>query len=252
MRIYLAIAAAVMALTAAAETPTNGVPFFDTGRPDHLIELDVHVGDGMSLVSQNYASAIPSVSDFVLTPANRVMVGARAILPIRNFLAVGTAIDLAVNNYYWSMTLLERSQGTLSTLYSRNRYTTIEVPVYLQWSFNLGDKVKWRTKTGMYISFGVGGHTNIDETTSSTNALGQSQVTETAYRDNYFNDKDPVINTFRSTDMGVYLATGLLVCDHWVVDASLNAGVTQLARNFGVLDISGRTLNFAISLGYQF
>ena len=168
MKPYLAIAVAMMAMTAAAQTPKD-VPFFDSGRPDHFIEIDIHAGDGVSTVRQNYGSAIPSVSDFVLTPANRVVMGARAILPIRNYFAVGTAIDFTINNYYWSMTLLERSQGTLSTLYSRNHYNTIDVPLYLQWSFNLGDKVKWRTKTGMYISFGVGGHTKINETTSSTN-----------------------------------------------------------------------------------
>ncbi|MGM9864917.1 MAG: outer membrane beta-barrel protein [Muribaculaceae bacterium] len=251
MKPYLAIAVAMMAMTAAAQTPKD-VPFFDSGRPDHFIEIDIHAGDGVSTVRQNYGSAIPSVSDFVLTPANRVVMGARAILPIRNYFAVGTAIDFTINNYYWSMTLLERSQGTLSTLYSRNHYNTIDVPLYLQWSFNLGDKVKWRTKTGMYISFGVGGHTKINETTSSTNSLGQSQVAENSYRDKYYDDEDPVVNTFAKTDMGVVIGTGILVNRHWAIDLDMHTGFTQLARNFGVLDISGRTLNVTFTVGYQF
>ena len=252
MKKILAIAAAIVAMTAAAETPKKAAPFFDTARPDHFIEIDIHAGDGVSTVRQNYASAIPSVSDFVLTPANRVMMGARAIIPIRNFVAVGTALDFTINNYYWSMTLLERSQGTLSTLYSRNHYNTIDVPLYLQWSFNLGDKVKWRTKTGMYISFGVGGHTKINETTSSTNSLGQSQVTENSYRDKYYDDEDPVVNTFAKTDMGMVIGTGILVNRHWAIDLDMHTGFTQLARNFGVLDISGRTLNVTFTVGYQF
>ena len=252
MKKILAIAAAIVAMTAAAETPKKAAPFFDTARPDHFIEIDIHAGDGVSTVRQNYASAIPSVSDFVLTPANRVMMGARAIIPIRNFVAVGTALDFTINNYYWSMALLERLQGTLSTLYSRNHYTTLEVPLYLQWTFNLGEKVKWRTKTGMYISFGVGGHTKINETTSSANSLGQSQVTENFYRDKYYNAEDPVVNTFDRTDMGLYLGTGILVNSHWAVDVAMNTGFSQLARNFGVLDITGRTLNVTFTVGYQF
>lgn len=252
MKKILAIAAAIVAMTAAAETPKKAAPFFDTARPDHFIEIDIHAGDGVSTVRQNYASAIPSVSDFVLTPANRVMMGARAIIPIRNFVAVGTALDFTINNYYWSMTLLERAQGTLSTLYSRNHYNTIDVPLYLQWSFNLGDKVKWRTKTGMYISFGVGGHTKINETTSSTNSLGQSQVAENSYRDKYYDDEDPVVNTFAKTDMGMVIGTGILVNRHWAIDLDMHTGFTQLARNFGVLDISGRTLNVTFTVGYQF
>ena len=52
--------------------------------------------------------------------------------------------------------------------------------------------------------------------------------------------------------MGMVIGTGILVNRHWAIDLDMHTGFTQLARNFGVLDISGRTLNVTFTVGYQF
>lgn len=227
-------------------------PFFDTTRPDKFIEIGVHVGDGASTIRQNYVRAVPDVSDFILTPGNRLTFGFTAALPVRNYLAVGTGLDFAINNYYWSMTLLERNQGTLSSLYSRNHYYAIEVPAYLQWRFNVGTHVNWRVETGMYLSFGTGGDARYSETRSSTNALGQSQVSESNYKNKYYKDPEPVINTFEKNDVGLHLGTGILVHERLTVNAVMHVGFTDLARNMGVLNIHAHTLNVTFVVGYQF
>lgn len=241
-----AVAAAVTGVRA------QTVPFLDTAKPDHFIEIDVHAGDGASTITQNYSSAVPSVQDFVLTPGNRLIFGAGAILPVRNYFAIGTRLDIAINNYYWSMTIMDRNQGTLNTLYSRNRYTAAEVPVFMQLRCNLGSSVVWRSELGAYISFGLGGHSRYSEASSSTNSLGQSQVTETQYKNDYYDDSEPVINTFRKTYWGLHLGTGILAGRHFTLNVVMHAGARNLAKNLGVLDIRARTLNVTFTAGYQF
>ena len=251
MKKTLITAACLTAALISAARSERG-PFLDTSRADHFIELGVHIGDGASTIRQNYVSAVPDVSDFVLTPGNRLTFGATAAIPLRNFLAIGTGIDLAINNYYWSMTVLSRQQGTLSSLYNRNHFYTVEIPVYMQWRFNVGTHVSWRCEAGAYISFGAGGHSRFNEVRSSTNSLGQSQVTENKYKNNYFNEDDPVITTFDKTDMGLHLGTGILVHDRLTVSAAMHVGLTDLAKNMGVLEIHARTLNVTFAVGYQF
>ncbi|MEE1208030.1 MAG: outer membrane beta-barrel protein [Muribaculaceae bacterium] len=247
----LMAAVAVMAAIAPAAAQ-SAAPFFDTSRTDKFIYVGVHVGEGISTIRQNYSQCVPSVSDFILTPGNRFDVGLTATIPVRNFFAIGTGFDFTVNNYYWTMTMLDREQGTLSSLYNRNRYYNVELPAYLQFRFNLGSKVMWRNDVGVYVSFGTGGHSDTRVATSSTNSLGQSQVTETMLEHKYYKDEAPVINGFESFDFGFRLATGIVAYKHYTVDAVFNVGATELARNMGVLDVKAKTLNLTFKVGYLF
>lgn len=247
----LMAAAAACACSAAANDPC-AVPFFDTARPDRIIEIGIHAGDGVSTIRQNYASNINTLTDFVLTPGNRFIAGASAVMPVRNFFAVGTGLDFAVNNFYWTMTMLDRGDGVLTSLYSRNHYCSVEVPVFMQWRFNLGANVSWRTDIGFYLSFGAGGHSRYKVATSSTNSLGQSQVTESSYRDKYYNDPSPVINTINPTDWGLHLGTGLVLWRHFDIRGVMHVGARDIAKNMGVLHVKVHTLNVAVTAGYIF
>lgn len=246
------MAAAVMTAFAAGADEPCTVPFFDTARPDRIVEIGVHVGDGASTIRQNYASNISTLTDFVLTPGNRFVVGASAVMPVRNFFAVGTGLDFAVNNYYWTMTMLDRADGVLTSLYSRNHFCSVEIPVFMQWRFNLGTHVSWRTDIGFYLSFGTGGHSRYKVAASTTNSLGQSQVTESTYRDKYYDDPSPVINTIIPSDWGLHLGTGLVLWRHLELRGFMHVGTRDIARNMGVLDVKVHTLNVAFTAGYIF
>lgn len=228
------------------------VPFVDTAQPEKVVELGFHVGDGVATIRQNYSSQVPSVSDFVLTPGNRFEMGVDAVMPIRNFFAIGTAVNLGFNNYYWTMTMLDRSAGTLTTLYSRNNFTNLTIPAFLRFRFNLGTRVTWESDLGAYISFGMGGTSKFKETASSTNSLGQSQVTETQFRNKYFNEKTPVVNTVTGTDWGLMLGTGFMYNRHWALRCALLVGARDIAKNMGVFNIEIHNLSATVSLGYNF
>ena len=251
-RIAASAVAVGAALPAVAGDTGQDAPFVDFSRPDRVVEIGLHVGEGASTITQNYATAIPDVADFSLTPGSMTTFGASAELPVRNFFAIGTGLDFAINNFYYSMTILHPSEGTLNSLYTRNHFYTLEVPLYLGFRFNLGSHVKWNSEIGGYLSFGAGGKTRTRAYTSSTNSLGQSQVTQTNYERNYFNDDNPIINGVTGTDWGLHLGTGILVNRHWSVKAVMHAGARDLAKNYGVLGISTHTLNVVFKAGYIF
>lgn len=217
-----------------------------------MVDLGVHVGEGARTILQNYATEIGGIADFSLTPGSMTSFGATAELPIRRYLAVGTGLDFTINNYYYSMTVLEADQGTLNTIYSRNHFYTLDIPVYLSFRFNLGTRVRWHNEIGGFIALGCGGKTRTKAYASSTNSLGQSQVTEMSYSRDYFSDDDAIINGITNTDWGLHLATGVAVHDHWQVKCVFRVGARDLAKNFGVLGISNHSLSVAFRIGYLF
>lgn len=226
----------------------------DTSRPDRFINIGVHVGDGLSTVRQNYATQIGSVASFTLTPGNVFDLGATAILNVRDFFGIGTGLDFTVSNYDYNLTMIDAGEqnGTLNTLYSDNRFYSLDIPLYLRFAFNLGTRVRWTWELGSYINLGLGGHTDVSTYRSSTNALGQSQVTNSKFHNKYFNDDNGIINRIATTDTGLHLATGLVYKRHFTLNAVLHVGFRDLARNFGVYKTELYNLNLIFKAGYLF
>jgi hypothetical protein len=166
---------------------------------------------------------------------------------------VGTGLDFAIYNHRWSMTLHDAASGTLNTLYTRNHFYALEVPLYIATRFNLGENVSWNNELGAYMSFAIGhGSSKTNAYASSTNSLGQSQVTVSRYERRYFKDSEPIINGVTTTDYGLHLATGMLFHKHFSLKAVLHVGFRDLAINYGVLNISNRNLTLAFKAGYIF
>lgn len=228
-------------------------PFVDTSKPaSYVPRVDVHAGVGVSTILQNYSKQIESCADFFLTPGCQTVMGVKVELPIRKFFHVGTGLDYAISNYNWSMTVVDAQQGIVNTLYNRNNYHAIEIPVYMSFRFTLGAKAIWNNELGFYLSQGVSGKSKYKAYISSTNDLGQSQVTSSSYERKYYKDPDPVINGFSRTDYGFHIATGLIFRDHWSLNAVLRTGLCDMARNMGVLDINVHNLSMTFRLGYMF
>ncbi len=232
-------------------------PMLDTSRPARLLNLDVHVGDGVFTVRQNYARQLVNVTSFTLTPGNTFAIGAEALLNVRNFFGIGTGLDFAVNNYDFNATMLDDGQnGTmanLNTLYSDNRFYTIDIPIYMRFSFDLSHdrRIRWINEAGAYIRYGVGGRTDISTYRSSINPLGQLQVTYANYHNSYFDDDSGIINKICRSDAGFHLATGLTF-NRFMIKGVFHAGLRNIARNFGVLDTKVHTMSMIFKAGYIF
>jgi len=247
---------ATLVVMAVGTTATaHSQSLIDTRPAKRLLTVGVHVGDGVSTVRQNYATEIGSVASFVLTPGNVFDVGATAVLNVREFFGIGTGFDFTISNYDFNLTMLDvdGSNGTLNTLYSDNRYYSLDIPVYLRFAFNLAeDRVKLTSEVGAYLGLGVGGRTDTSTYRSSTNALGQSQVTHATYHNDYFDDPGGIINRIDKTDFGLHLAAGLVFRRHFALNAVFHVGMRDIARNFGVYNTTLRNMNLIFKAGYLF
>lgn len=244
--------AAILFVGAVFGAVAQKVPFCDTSRPDRMIEVGLDVGVGMSSMLQNMNTAVPEVSDFSFTPGCMTSFGVTAEMPVRNYFAIGTALNFNINNYSYNMVILHQEGRTLNSIVSQSHFYNLDVPVFFDFRFNLGNKVRWHNEVGGYLSFGAGGNTKTRSYVSSTNALGQSQVTEIYYKRDYFNDNQSVINGVNSLDWGLHLATGIVACRHVMLKAVLHVGARDLACNYGVLKIENHTLNLSFKAGYVF
>lgn len=248
----LAITSALF-IAAIAQSFAQSTPFVDHSRPDKFIEIGLHVGEGVSSLIQNYGKEVPGLAEFNLTPGNMNTFGMSVVMPIRNYLGIGTGIDAAIYNNHWSMTVLNAEASTLNNLYTRNHYYALEFPVFMNLNFNLGEKVMWTNEIGAYLSLGLGnGSSKTKAFASSTNALGQSQVTEINYNRKYYKEDEPIINGVTTTDYGMHLATGLRFYKHFSLRAVFHVGARNLAINYGVLNIKNHNLNLAFKAGYIF
>lgn len=228
-------------------------PFFDSSRPEgYAPVVGIHAGPGVSTITQNYYSQIENCSDFFFTPGVTTVFGASVELPVRNFLSIGTGADFSISHYNWSMTVVEGSMSTVNTLYNRNTYRTLEIPLYLKFAFNISDKVQWTNQIGFYISQGISGKSKYRAYVSSTDPLGQSQVTVSNYERDYYKSADPVVNGNSRTDIGANIGTGLMFRQHWTLDIVFRAGFLNMARNNGVLDIREHNLAATFRFGYKF
>lgn len=249
-RLLTLLVIAITGLTAVAQEAH--APFVDTSRPAKVIEGGLNIGVGTSSLAQNFERQIPGLSDFTFTPGVMVTFGADVKLPIRNYLAVGTGLNLNINNYFWTMTILHSQKGTLNNLSARHHFFNADIPIYVGLRFNISDNVLWENEIGWYFSRGLGGKTRTRSYTSSTNTLGQSQVTESFYKRDYYSDEGAIVNGINKADWGIHLGTGILIAKHLSVKGVMHAGVRNLARNFGVLDIRNHTLNVVFKAGYIF
>lgn len=250
MQKIITFAAAVLMAAGIAQAAPD---FIDTGRPDSYIpRVEIHGGVGVSTITQNYNSEIEGCADFFMTPGCQGVAGVTVELPLRKFLYIGTGADFNFSHYNWSMTTIDAVEGTLNTIYSRNSYQVLDIPIYIGVRFNLGKRVKWTNELGFYLSQGLVGKSRYKAYVSSTNALGQSQVSTSSYTRSYYKDDDPLINGNSRTDFGMHISTGLLLRNHWTLKAVLRTGFNNMARNNGVLDIKNHNISASLRLGYAF
>lgn len=243
-------------LAAASAVPSayaeDSHPFMDTSRPNKPLDIGVHAGLGVSTITQNYSSAIPGCADFHLSSGLQSVFGATVEVPLRKFLAIGTGADFLINNNSWAMTVIDAEPNRVSSVYCRNAYRAFEIPVYISLRFNLGSRVSWVNEAGVFFGFGTGGKTKITAYTVAVNQLGQQQVTRSKYDNPYYKADTPILNGIERNQWGVHLSTGLRYRERWSLKTVLRYGFSDVACNYGVLDVHIHNLSVSFRLGYTF
>lgn len=226
-------------------------PFMDTSRSDDFVEVELHALAGATTVSQNYSDCVPAMTEMHVTPGWGAGIGASVSFVIRDFLALGTQFDLRMSNNRYDMTLLSPSERT-STLYLDNRFYDINIPIFISLRFNVADNVKWTVSGGTFFALGFGGHQKADIYNTYNNSLGQMVTSHIYEKHEYFGDEFPVIHNVADFDIGMYLATALVVNRHYTVGVDFQLGLRDLAKNTAVFEPTVYNRSCLFKVGYIF
>lgn len=226
-------------------------PMFDASRPQHIVEVNPHIGIGLSSIIHNYGSAIPGLSDLQLSPGCKMSAGVDVRFALRTSFALGTGIDFTINNSNYAMSLVDENSGSISSIYMRNHFYELTVPVFISARLNIGRFVRWNIDGGIYISQGCGGSMKASGYTSGENSIGQPVVSHSSYRTDYFKDEESLINGVRSFDYGPHIATGLTFRRRFSLNMVLHVSARNLAINYGNMPISYRNISLVFQLGYN-
>lgn len=221
---------AMSLIPAMAQEPGREVAFFDTGAPSKFLEPYVNIMVGASGVSQNFGSRFSSISELNVSAGVTGAMGGGVVFGIRDFLGLGTEMNFAFNN--WRMDMMVSGDATTSpaTIFLRNHYYTLNVPVYVSVRFNPARKLRWNVDGGLYFSFGLGGSQKQSITKSYINALGQLVTEDIDTKSGYFQDSDAFICSSKRTDIGLHLGTSLTFSGRFSVGVRTHIGFKNMAE----------------------
>lgn len=227
-------------------------PFYDPSPDGRLIEVNPCVSVGMNSLLQNMPTAVPGVSNFMLSPGTLMRAGLNVRFNLNRSLGLGTGLECGINNVDFSMGIIDNSTGSVTSIFMENHFYDIQAPVYVSMRFSIDRRILWDISAGVYVSYGLGGKMKAVGYTSGENALGQPVISHAEHETGYFDSDRPLFNGVRRTDFGPRLSTGLVYKRLWTFNAILQISAPNLASNHGVLDLQYRNLSLAFQLGYIF
>lgn len=245
MKILRALAIVVASMLAAVSA--------DARNPEaDFIHINAHILAGGSYVSNNYASCFSEVSDLHSSMGLALGVGADVVFTVSHHWGVGTGLNFLRSSRNMDMVVSTEGAKSVSNLFQKNKYYTLEVPVFARWRQDIAQGVTWNVDMGLYVAQGVGGHTDNIIYDAKTNELGQLITLRTKLRTGYYNDSDAFINTFARTDIGVHIATGLTFKQGLTVGVRSHLGLRNLAQSDGLKNPRMRTVDLMAVVGWSF
>lgn len=246
------LASLLMMPVAAVAQSRSDRPFYDTSRDSTIVEINPNVAIGLNSLLLNLPTAVPGVSNFMLSPGTLMRAGVNVRFNLNRSLGLGTGLEFSINNVDYSMGIIDNSTGSITSIFMENHFYDLQVPIYLSFRFSIDRRILWDISAGGYISQGLGGSMKANGYTSGDNSLGQPIVTHAHHEIGYFDTDRPLFNGVARTDFGPRVSTGLVYKRQWTIHAILQISARNLAVNHGVLDLQYRNLTLAFQFGYIF
>lgn len=226
--------------------------FVDYGPAPRFLDLEIHGIVGNSRITENYVGCFPMISQMNTSPGTAFGGGVAAVFGIKNWLGLGTEANLLRSNYRTDLAVSAEDGSSMSNIFLRNAMTYLEIPIYLQFRFNIARNVRWRVNAGLYYAYGLDGHQNQDIYNAPVNQLGQLVSTSISIKPSYFCNGSTFINAFRRSDIGIYLATSLLF-GRVSVGGRLGVGLKNVAYipgDRGIVTPNIHNVNYTLTVGY--
>lgn len=241
------------ALIAASACPAAARGFVDYGPAPKFLDLEVHAIAGSSMITENYVGCFPEISQMNTSPGSQLGIGAAAVFGVRDWLGFGTEVNILRNHYRIDMAVTAEDVSSISNIFLRNSSTYLQIPVYMQFRFNIAPNVRWRVDAGLFYAYGTGGKQKQDIYNAQVNSLGQLVSTVLSTKHDYFGNGSTFINSFRRSDIGLHLATSIRF-HRLSVGGRLNVGFKNIAYipdGRGIVTPNIHNLSYSFTLGYQ-
>lgn len=257
LMLIAAIAAFLPGVTAAAggdsaQRQRSDSFFYDPSPESRLVEVNPNMAVGISSLMLNFQSAVPGVSNFMLSPGVLMRAGIDVRFNLNRSLGLGTGLELGINNVDYSMGLIDNSTGSVTSIFMNKHFYDAQVPVFVSMRFSIDRRILWDISAGAYVSYGLGGKMKASGYTSGENAIGQPVVSHAVHEIDYFDSDRPLFCGVKRVDWGPRIGTGLVYKRQWTIHAILQLSASNLAVNHGVLDLKYRNFSLAFQLGYIF
>lgn len=218
-----------LVLSAAASLPLAARDFFDTGAADRFLELDVHLQAGTSAITQNYKSKFPLLTQFDMNPGASFGAGVGATFGLRDYLGLSTELNFMCNSSSGSGAIAGDGATPASSVFIKNRYYGVDVPVYVSVRFNLSENVRWNVEGGAYYSLGFCGSQKQQIYTSYINDVEQLINLSTKVNTDYYRGNEGFGSTSYRADWGLIVGTSVDVNRHVTVGVRAHLGLKNVA-----------------------
>lgn len=214
------------------------------------VKLQLTVGGSSSI--NNYAEAIPGLSDMQFSPGALFRTGIDVAFNIRNYLALGTGMEFGINNTRCALNLIDANTSSINSAYFKNHFYELCVPVFLELRINLGRRIQCVVDLGTYVSYGLGGKVRASGYTSGQNSLGQPVINHLFYKKDYYDGDISIINSVKRFDWGPRVSAGVLYKGHYSLNWVFQMSAPNIAINYNVMDVKYRHLSLGFEVGYVF
>lgn len=242
----------IMGVAIMCATPSvASAQFVDHSPAKKFVETDIHVLGGSTMITQNYASRFDEISELNSSAGFGFGAGAGAVFGLREWLGLGTEINLLVSNNKLDMAVGSEGSVSVSNIFISNRYAYADIPVYMSFRFNILGGLRWNVDAGLYYRYGIWGKQKQTIYNSTLNNLGQLVPRVVNAKVDYFRDNATFINSFHRSDIGLHIATGLQFGRHFTINMRLQVGFKNVAYNNGLRNPNIHNVSFLGGVGYK-
>lgn len=243
----------LMALLVCVASPSVvSAQFVNFAPAKKFVEVDVHAFAGTTGILQNNADKFPEISETNTDNGLGLGAGAGAVFGFREWLGLGTEFNLMLAHNKLNMAASDQTAMSMSNVFVSNRYSYINIPVYLSFRFNALPGLRWSVDAGIYYSYGISGRQHYTIYNSTVNELGQLVPRTLETSTGFFKNNSTFLNSYYRSDVGLHLASNLQFGRHIFVGARFQIGMKNIAYiTNGVVNPSVHNLTFTGVVGYK-
>lgn len=242
--------AALLALCTAGSVAAQG--FVNTAPAERFVDFDIHLSAGGSGIIQNYASKFEQIRELTNSMGVQYGVGASAVFSFNSLVGLGTELNILLNHTRLNMMVASGQSSTVSSIFLRNNSVYVNVPVFMRFRFSISDAVKWDVMGGAYYSYGISGKQKQSIYNASLNSLDQLVPQMVMSEPDYFNSASTFISSYRRSDYGIHMGTGLRLGNHISVGFICQLGLKNISFTSGLVNPSIHNYSVSGRVGYVF